>query len=721
MERSRERASSVAVLTSIPMVAQLIAGRAVRDAVFLTEYEAVHLPKAMLAAAVLSLVAAALVSLAMPRSGPRGTALFLTTINGILFMLEGAFLDAAPKQIAVIAYVHVSVVGALVVSAFSSIVNERFDPLFAKTVVAQVGTGAALGGALGGVATLVLSDVLALDVMLYGLGLLSILVGVGVWRIGKPTQEKSLPKETGRFGVRTIRDDPYLGKIASTVILLGAVGVLLDYAMKAEADARFPDSAGLLAFFATFYMGTALLTFLMQAGVAKPLLEKIGLGGTMAILPLTVAVTAAFGAAATQLWTATLARGTQTVMSSSLFRSGYELLYTPIPPLKKRATKALIDIACNRIGYGLGSVLVMAIVAAAASTDAATSWVMLCATVAALVSVWMVSRLQAGYVDELATSLRAGSIVLRSDEVVDATTLHTLAQTAGGIDRRSILQHVAALRGGGAEGRPSADQIIDQLTALLSEDPERISDLLMQRSLSPHFASYVIELLGDDRHARAAYTALEGMGTSITGQLIDAMLQADRPPAIRRRLPRLLRKHNNPRAIRGLIDGLADEEFDVRYRCGHALADLRKSNPGLDLPRDAIMSAVEREMAADDTQWQHRRLGEEVAPELRSEIDALLESREDRNLQHVFTLLSLALDGDAIVLSLRALSSENANLRGTSLEYLHNVLPDGVRDSLWPRLTERSERPSVPTRKGSSDELLKTMQSIMIDRDRLEN
>ena len=643
----------------------------------------------------------------------------LTAINGGLFVLEGALLSAAPKEIAALAYVHVSIVGALVISAFSSIVNERFDPLYAKTVVAQVGTGAALGGVLGGVAALVLSDVLELGTVLYGLGSLSVLVGLGVWNVGAPTQETRPSQQEDGFGIRTILSDSYLAKIALAVVLLGAMGVLLDYAMKAEADARFADSAGLLSFFATFYMVTALLTFLMQAGVAKPLLEKIGLGGTMAVLPLAVAVSAGFGAVWTHLWTATVARGTQTVVSGSLFRSGYELLYTPIAPIKKRATKALTDIACNRIGYGLGSVLVMVIIAMVASPDAAISWVMFSATLTALASVWMIRGLHSGYVDELATSLRAGSLVLRSDEIVDATTLHTLAQTAGGLDRQRILDRVAEVRGRGDEKQHSADQIIDQLTKLRSDDPEQVSSVLVQRSLSPHLASHVIELLGDDRYARDAYGALEKMGAKITGQLVDAMLRVESPSALRRRLPRLLRKHSNPQAIRGLCEGLRDEEFDVRYRCGHALADLQSCNPNLDLPRDEIMLAVEREMAADDTQWQNRRLGEEVAAELRSEIDALLESKRDRNLQHVFTLLSLVLDGDAIVLSLRALSSENDNLRGTSLEYLHNVLPERVRDSLWPRLTERSERQSMPAAKDSSEELLRTMQSIMSDRDRL--
>ncbi|MFW2389909.1 MAG: hypothetical protein ACN4G0_16340, partial [Polyangiales bacterium] len=77
MELARERAASIAILTSVPMVAQLIAGRAVRDALFLTEYDAVYLPRVMLAAAALSLGAAVAVSRLMPLWGPRTIAVGL--------------------------------------------------------------------------------------------------------------------------------------------------------------------------------------------------------------------------------------------------------------------------------------------------------------------------------------------------------------------------------------------------------------------------------------------------------------------------------------------------------------------------------------------------------------------------------------------------------------------------------------------------------------------
>jgi len=283
MEPTRERASTIALLTSIPMIAQLVAGRAVRDTVFLTEFEATVLPRVMAVAAACSLAAAWAVSRVMPRAGPRVTATALTLVNGSAFALEGALLGRFPGGVAVFTYIHVSFVGALVVSAFSSVINERFDPMQAKTVVAQVGTGATLGGVLGGVFALFVADVFAMSMVLYGLAALSVLVGVGLWAIGSPIQRQRSDESDDDFGARTIVTDAYLRRVALTILLLGAVGVFVDYAMKAEADARFQDSAGLLTFFASFYMATALLTFLLQAGAAQPLLQRVGLGGTMAV------------------------------------------------------------------------------------------------------------------------------------------------------------------------------------------------------------------------------------------------------------------------------------------------------------------------------------------------------------------------------------------------------------------------------------------------------
>jgi HEAT repeat protein len=716
MKRARAGAASIAIVTTIPMMAQAVAGRAIRDTLFLSAYDASHLPAAMMGAATLSLATAFSISRVMPRWGPRATTVVVSCVNGTLFAAEGALVDVAPKAVGALAYMHVGVVGLLVATAFSSVVNERFDPHYAKTVVSRIQTGAALGGVLGGIAALVLNEVLELSTLLYCLASLSAMVAVGAWKVGPSTQPTRATDTVSRTALGTIRADHYLRRVALIVMLLGVVGVFVSYAMKAEASLRFGDSASLLSFFTTYYMATAVLTFLTQASVTKPLLLKVGLGPTLAVLPVVVGLSAAVGAAWTRLWSATLARCSQEVFTSSVFRSGYELLYTPLPTQKKRGTKALIDIACNRIGYGAGSLIAMGVVATAATLQVATSWILGLAAVTAFVGAWLVRRLHDGYVRELATSLREGTVVLGSDDIVDATTLHTLAQSASVLDRAELLESIEAF-----ELKRDAKQarrrriLTAQLADLLSDDPERVLNVLSDESLSWRLAPHVIDRLGTDAYAGPAYRALATMSPRITGQLVDAMLSSEMPPAVRRRIPRLLRKGEDWRAVRGLIEGLRDEEFDVRYRCGHALADLKLANPDLELPSETIMQAVACEVRADEAQWQHRRLQEEPATEPQSEIDALAGAREEHTLQHVFTLLGLALDRDAIVLSLRALSSDDENLRGTALEYLDNILPEEVREPLWPRLTKPTEAGRARSSGGPPDKLLQSMRSLLLD------
>ena len=46
-----------------------------------------------------------------------------------------------------------------------------------------------------------------------------------------------------------------------------------------------------------------------------------------------------------------------------MFRSGYELLYTPVLPEKKRPTKTIIDVGGERLGATAGGGLVFVVLA----------------------------------------------------------------------------------------------------------------------------------------------------------------------------------------------------------------------------------------------------------------------------------------------------------------------------------------------------------------------
>ena len=73
--------------------------------------------------------------------------------TAILLMGEWSLALAAPRLAAVAVYLHVGFFGATLVSGFWSVINESFDPYTARHVIGRIGTGAGVGGVVGGLLT----------------------------------------------------------------------------------------------------------------------------------------------------------------------------------------------------------------------------------------------------------------------------------------------------------------------------------------------------------------------------------------------------------------------------------------------------------------------------------------------------------------------------------------------------------------------------------------
>jgi hypothetical protein len=87
-----------------------------------------------------------------------------------------------------------------------------------------------------------------------------------------------------------------------------------------------------------------------------------------------------------------------------------------------------------------------------------------------------------------------------------------------------------------------------------------------------------------------------------------------------------------------------------------------------------------------------------------------------RSVEHVFTLLSLALEREPLKLAYLALATDARDLRGTALEYLDVVLPERVRGPVLRLVGGRTIPP--PARRSHDqvrDELLRSHDSRRID------
>ena len=219
----------------------------------------------------------------------------------------------------------------------------------------------------------------------------------------------------------------------------------------------------------------------------------------------------------------------------------------------------------------------------------------------------------------------------------------------------------------------------------------------------------MIPLLAWDDVAEDAQRALRQAGSGISGQLIDAMLDSSQDFAVRRRVPRLLAALPSARSMEALFLGLNDKRFEVRFRCGQAIARLFARDAGLLPAGDQVLNAVSRELGLSRHLWESHRLLDG------SEEDELVGERANRGLEHVFTLLSLILPKEPLRLSFQALHTDDEILRGTALEYLETTLPPEIMGRLWPFLEDRRSPRSAPrTHEEILAELLHSHESIQV-------
>jgi AAA family ATP:ADP antiporter len=465
----------------------------------------------------------------------------------------------------------------------------------------------------------------------------------------------------------------------------------------------------------------------LQITLGRFALERLGIAISIAVLPGVIIMGGAVGLAVPGLLSAAILRGAEAVQRNTLFRSAYELLYTPLSPARKRATKAVIDVGFDRVGTMLGSGL--AIVSLHFLAPHTPGILLGTVVVLALLTLPLVRQLHVGYVDALEESLRdeTRKLELSTVEPVVRPTIELR-------EREKLIEQVEAMQPGGlsamlaGEERPATgavedgaraqaalddpEQILDEARHLLSGDAARTKRALSQLSSQGLGPSCAIHLLAHPALHLPAITALRTVARAITGQLIDTLLDPTCDFVVRRRVPRVLSGCTSQRSVDGLLLGLADERFEVRYQCGRALLRITEASEDVVVGRDKVIEVVQREVERGRAMLEKAQM-EDFDDDLQADDQSslmvtLMQDRVDRSLEHLFTLLSLHLEREPLRMAFRALHHDDARHRGTALEYLETVLPGEVREGIWPYLGEDAILPSVRT----TTEILADLASV---------
>ncbi|HET9886866.1 MAG TPA: Npt1/Npt2 family nucleotide transporter, partial [bacterium] len=591
----------------------------------------------IIASAIISLGTMLLLTRFVANHGPARLVQIGLFCSSVLLLIFWRVVMISPGAAAIGLYFLLAITGSVLVSWFWAMVTERFDPRTAKRKIGPIVTAGSCGGIAGGILAERMGAMLPISMIFPMLAALHAIAAIFTRRIGDSrdgvAHEAIEPASLeGQDALTMVLRRPYLRSLAALVTGVAVSAVLLDYVLKARAQATLPNSNDLLRFFAVFYMGISIVTLVAQALFTRRLLQKWGLANTAASLPAVTAVASFVAAVVPGLGTISMARGIEMTLRSSIFRSSYELFYTPISTRLKRTAKTLVDVGFDRAGEGIGAIAIHAILVFA--TGIAEPALLALAILMSLGCLLLAPRLHRGYVAALEGSLLRRDSSLDPETIEDETTRSVFLRTISSREMRSITP--SGIRSAVAIEAPHAlppDPVVAKVLELRSGDSIRVRRLLASSERwDPALIPHLIRLLAWDEVSSEAARALASGVDKWAGQLIDALLDPEEEFSIRRRIPRILARSDSERAATGLHQGLHDPRFEVRFRCAEALVKIAARH------RAAIQTeAISQVLDLEISEKRLERAGERL---LDREEDARQPS-SGAPLRYVFALLGL--------------------------------------------------------------------------------
>jgi hypothetical protein len=713
------------------MVAHQVAGKALRDGLFLSRFSAGDLPKIVAASAVVAILLGLTFARLMAWFGPRRVVPVAFGMGAVFHLLEYLVLrgatDLVRAVVVTVVYLHLVGFGAILLSGFWSIVNEYFDPREAKLRFGRITGAGTIGGVLGGLMAERTAAMFGAETVLLLLTGLHVAVTVALTRVpgDRQTEKVRADREPVWHAARdAFRQAPFLVNLAVLVLLGTMSAALLDYLFKFGAAAHFAKGPALTRYFAIFYTASQVLSFAVQAFLTPVALRRLGLGRTVGCHPIAVAVGSLASLLGPRPLMAPLARGLELVMRGSFLRSGYELFFTPVPPREKRAVKTFIDVGCDRMGdaFGAGILYLLLLLGAERSVTP----ILLVALLFAAIGIWITNRMDAAYLAVLEHGLMSRAVAVEEAEVQDSTTLSAILRTTQ-MKRPPAPPHAAASAVPALPAvplpatslpPPGQDPVLARLADLRSGSPKRVAAALSASlPFDPLLVPQAIRLLAWNEAFEWSRAFLLLHAHRAVGQLVDAVLDTDQDFAIRRRIPRILAYTTSQRAVDGLTSVLQDGRFEIRYHASRALEFLHRMGETLEFDGPAVMAAVERELSISGPAWERRRLldtQDDSSGDQYWYLDEVLKNRASKSLELVFSLLALSLPLEPLKVAFRALHSPDRLLRGLAFEYLESNVSGDIVTKLAKLAEREGNAPPPRPKEAVLEDLMASQQSIML-------
>ncbi|HKX11863.1 MAG TPA: Npt1/Npt2 family nucleotide transporter, partial [bacterium] len=613
------------------------------------------------------------------------------------------------------------------------VVSEHFPLRGAKRLYGVISGGGTAGALVVGTALNPLTKTVPVFGLLPLVMALLFLFWLTLWFLPKvkETRETSSDKKKPSLleQMQLVWNSPHLYAIAVLVLMATLGSQLLDFQFKEFVKEGLKDKQAMAGFFGAFYGWTGGIALLLQVFLTSRLLSKLGVGWTMAILPIILLAGGACLLLFPGFYLATGFRGLDNSWRKSVHRSAMEVLYVPIPSLLRRKTKTFIDSVVDSTSEGLAALLVFLIVTWGGIPSRYLSIIILGA---AGIFLFQALKMDRRYYQTLVQRLKEGedeAAALHAEErrygqdLLDASFSSVDLQKS--LEKRGIVFQAAPSKrspeppaspapgGGGGDG-PSI---------LSSNDDNKIRQALeSETGWEPTHIPSLIRLMVRDQLYPQAARILVKLGEASLEPLTQSLNDENGDFVIRRRIPQILAKLDSTKAEEALLDALLIERFEVRYRA--AIALMKRCQSKLkQLPpeerKERIWKAIRFEVNHEKPVWEMQQILDELSEEERDDFPPHLEARGELSLEHVFRMLALIFEGRLIRTAYQGLQLDDEKLKSFALEYLEQILPDDVQEKLWlfiGDVSESKKRKSQRPLEEVARELMETGATLFADK-----
>src|ERR1051326_1405084 len=248
------------------------------------------------------------------------------------------------------------------------VASNLFTSREAKRVYGLLGMGMIAGAIFGGEFTTQMVRFIGTNNLLFSSAPL-VLLAYGCYLVAVTGRGDSVVKaraaDSGEadFSFRDIAGDIVRSRhIQALMLIMTAqfiVDTFIDYQFKYMAKTAFRGDA-LTAFLGRFYgrylnIAELALPFFFTTAIVR----RLGIGGTLQVMPVSLAAASIFTFLPPSVFSASLARLTEASTRYTLARTGNELFYMPLPLELRNRVKAFIDIFMDRAARGISGLILI--------------------------------------------------------------------------------------------------------------------------------------------------------------------------------------------------------------------------------------------------------------------------------------------------------------------------------------------------------------------------